>query len=413
MNKNSNIKRHLVKYKGEDWLALPYTTGRKVYVRLEQYMLYNEIAAKSKVNFSQLYVKSQIDSINGDVGIFNSLRSKFYPTSHVLPLQGGALAYDISGGRIFLQDIIIDPHYKYRQAKQASDKMKRAAGVYSVSKGRARWEPSDNESLKVDTKHIAVNGRASDIFEAATSMPDFIDHGYKPDTISDKRDASYSLFFNPASGMFESAFKSLKDITGIAGGTQTARKLAAVIKSIHREGKEINWTVHGSGNAIFKQALKIASNKMGVAGASKQTVFYANSTINLDWVDYHRRKAGMTLSHNAPLMNDFSLLQSVVAGNAISETLVSLRQISETRARGVKSSTSYGKVTTRALGRTGVAAICIGLPEFGLGYDKILGAVSWALGAITIAVSATPKINNRIIEGPSDVIDLVESKFRR
>jgi hypothetical protein len=188
-------------------------------------------------------------------------------------------------------------------------------------------------------------------------------------------------------------------------GTETAKKLMALIETHAKTGQELKWTVHEKGHAVFKKALQLLYSSGRVTTAvnrnmGKQQVFYANSTMNLSVVDYHRKRVGMKLAPQPPLINNVSLTQTWGTLNFVSETHVSLTQLREQGEDNTYSRTR-GHVASNLLGRAGVLTIgSYALPEV-----ISLGAAGWVATVAGVVVSNKPGSSKKVIENTADVMN--------
>ena len=105
--------------------------------------------------------------------------------------------------------------------------------------------------------------------------------------------------------------------------TETAKQLAAVIELAHREGREVKWTVHTTGTAVFSRALDLLKQK-GVSGLKAQSVFFSNPTVNVAWADALRRTVNMQAAPKPFNYNEYSLRQNPMALNFLGVPRVSL-----------------------------------------------------------------------------------------
>jgi len=159
----------------------------------------------------------------------------------------------------------------------------------------------------------------------------------------------------------------LKDELGLKE-LESAKKLASVFEQLSANKNEVNLTVHGSGHAVFRSALKkIKSRNLQLPNV---TVYYANATTNLSVVDYQRRQAGMKLHDKAPLLNPLSFQQSYLSGNIVSGAEVAIRANPEDRISiGLKSGKQIAGLGALAggLGMLAAPSAIIGAASFGAG----------------------------------------------
>jgi len=298
-------------------------------------------------------------------------------------------------GKVFLQDI--------KLIARSPTKVNNSSGLYQVESNGTNWIPDKNPCNRIETLHAAVNGRADNIKDAAKFMPAFVDHGYAPDApLPNKLGEQYTLFHNPYQGVAGSDWRCLQDASGIRGGTSAARRLAAAMKLAAQDQREVNWTVHERGVAIFKQALRILS-KEGTQ-LSTQRVFYANPVVNILLVDILRRKVGMQLAPNRTLMNEYSVHQSLLTTNLVSELAVSWRQISE---QGGNNKLNSGVLATSAGKRIGLVSALIMAPGGA-------GTVAWAATALMAATAnlAPGYANRRVIENEGGNLNFLINSAR-
>jgi len=385
-----------IKIKGEMWSYLtPRDQGWPVLVRAAQYTTFKSIERQSKVNFHHLYLHRQITGLNSTISPLHGVISRLSPFRRKLILEGGELHYEVREGKVFLQDI--------KLIARSPTKANSGSGLYQVESDGTRWLPNKTQCKQIETLHAAVNGRADSIKDAADFMPTFINHGYNPNqALKKEAKEKYTLFHNPYKGVAGSDWRCLQDSSGIRGGTAAAQRLAAAMKLAAQDKREINWTVHGRGVAIFKQALRLLS-KEG-AQLATQRVFYANPMVNIEFVDILRRKVGMQLAPKRTLLNEYSVQQSLLTGNLVSELAVSWRQISE-QGEG-------GKLTRGAL--VSSAAKRIGLVSALLSLSGGVGAAAWAATALMAATAnlAPGYANRRVIEDEGDNLNFLLHSLR-
>lgn len=388
-----------VNYKGEVWAPLlnengtsTNQTGRKIYVRDKQQRAFMDIAKAAQRNFNQLYLQRQIVGLKG-VGYFNSYLSRFTALDRMLPLEGGKLIYEVRGGDVYLKDILFDPQHRANVAGAIT-----AAGVYKAKEKAGRWNIEKSEEVGyIDTKHAAINGAADGIIEAAKIMPAFIKRGYGETSLNN----TYCLFYNPVNNVGGN-WRSIRDSAGLGGGTQAARKLADVIEQTAARNKAVNWTVHEQGHAVFKQALRLLDTR-GIRNLNTQTVFYANPTLNLELVDKYRKKVGMALAENTILINDFSLGQTWLSGNFVSERMVSWHQLSVQGENASKGKTKDAFIMSTA-GRAMLVGGLLGAPSLASAAGAA-SAAGWAVSLLGIAGSnLRGKANQKIIETPAQAL---------
>lgn len=297
------------------------SNSKRIFVAKDKYKYFSDIMNSRNKSFNNLYIYKQLISLKG-ASIFNSVFSRDTISSRILQIEGGHIIYYVRHDQVYITDINIQWDYKFsRRTKDVP------AGVYRVQKdieSKGEWAPSlDNDRIKqidqVRTRHLAVNGQCEDIADAARYMSAFIQYGHGEATLKD----TYTLFFNPSQGFIQGDWRSLRDSFGI-GGTQAAKKLAAVLIITAQKNMDINLTVHGSGHALLKEALRIVSRDAQVK-LNRFTVFYANPTHNLAFVDKWRSRTGMQLVKKPPLINTVSAHQFLFAGNAVSAPVIAFK----------------------------------------------------------------------------------------
>ncbi|VAW60674.1 hypothetical protein MNBD_GAMMA10-1639, partial [hydrothermal vent metagenome] len=347
---------------GSKWAYLKRSTGRNVLCQEDAYDLFEKIEKKSRVDFQSLYVHKQLMGLSSNTGGFNNLINRFSAHKRKLKLEGGEVEYLIYDGDVLLTRLSIDwDHHKKKKA---------GMGLYTIRKGD-RNSFSADPVKKITTIHAAVNGIAKNIEDATEFMPDFINYGYPESQLDSK--ALHTLFYNPYNGRIDADWKCMQDSSGIAGGTQAAKKLAAVIEIAAREKRAINWTIHERGCAIFKQALRLV-NPSPQYDYSTQTVFYANSLVNVELIDQHRERLGMKLSAGGALVNGFSVHQGLVAGNWVSEPALIWKMGNKGKAMSVAG--ARGKKIT-GVATASLATKAVVLPA-------LAGAAPWAMGLIAL-----------------------------
>ena len=280
--------------------------------------------------------------------------------------------------------------------------------------GGSGWK--EEEESRVSSSHIAINGGYANLKSAVFAMPQFIERGYKPDTTQTTLQTSgYSLFYNDCGTGLDSSFREVFDasIVNTKGGSENAKKLAQIIRIEARVGKELNWTLHEKGHALFKRALQIALKELSpkeIENLGKQKVFYANPTMNLSVIDHYRKKAGMQLAPQRPLMNELNLSQTWGTGNAISEIHVSARQMKEQGENGLRNLTP-GQLTATGFKRTMMAAVGASpylIPEAALSVQAVSFATGWAA-----LVMSNFGANSKVIENGGDMIDHAINQLRQ
>jgi len=377
-------------YKGQQWAQLPVATGngdggngRKVFIRVDQMDKYKDALKASRTNFHQLYFCNQVNRLKSS-GVLESFVHKFKNSVRALKLEGGRIVYDINSGDVFITDIQITG--KFAQANTIS-----TAGCFKVRKTDDiswRVESTPTESGYIDTKHAAINGKAEGIQHAADYMPSFISRGYGDNALNN----AYNLFYIPNTGL-GGEWQALRDGSGI-GASQAAQKLADALTLTANRGNDTCWTVHERGHSTFKRALKLLAGR-GV-NLSNQTVFYANPTENIELVDRYRKKTGMKLAARPMLINDISLRQTWLSGNAFSASAVSLQHIKEQGEDGNLGRTKVDE-TSRFLSRMAVPATLATPPVIAMG--GALGLAGWTITAALWSLSAIAVVGSNIRPG--------------
>lgn len=359
--------------------------GKKIFVAQDKYKAFNAIMNSRNKSFNNLYIYKQLASLKG-TGIFNSMFSRYNVLSRMLPIEGGQIIYCIWHGRVYITDIKIQLDYKFTQGSRNVP-----AGVYRVRKHDETnnpWRPgSKREEAKlvneVSTPHLAINGHCKDINDAANYMPVFIQYGFGDATL--KRD--YSLYFNPSQGFVSGDWRALRDSAGI-GSTQAAHKLAAVLSDTANKNKEINLTVHESGHALLKEALRIV-NREGLVKLNNFTVFYANPTHNLELVDKWRARTGMKLAQKPPLINTVSAHQFLLNGNFISGPAVMFKTNADGRTASIFNTVAGGLAVPT-------------LSSIGQGF---IGAAAWGVGVLPFLLGNQRGLNKQVIDSNGRAVE--------
>lgn len=384
-------------YDGQKWqMVSSDNTGMPVYVTVQDYGFFNQIKKKSKNNYYCLYFINHLNSLNNRHGMVKSYVSKYKSSQYCLPLEGGKIQYTIDNGKLYITNI--DMSFKKKGDKQ------RTAGLYDTTRLNDELKINKTELDRPNKINIAINGAFSADSTLVKTLPKFIERGYKPEiTTKELESKGYNLFYNPCGNGLKSDMRQVFDSSGT--GTEAAMKLTALIEAEAKKGTELNWTVHEKGHALFKRALQNLTNSGRCKGAvqtnlAKQRVFYANPTMNLSIVDHYRKKAGMQLAPNHTLINNASIEQTWVTFNFISETHISLRQISE-QGQNDALGRSTGHIASNILTRSAVATV----GSYAVPKALTLGATGWAASLIGIAVSNRPKSNHKVIESTADIMN--------
>ncbi|WP_297533861.1 hypothetical protein [Thalassolituus sp.] len=401
-----SIKGNEAIFQGQPWKQIsPPDQGMKVFVPKSEHSNYNRLKNKAKTDYHAGYLLSQLNSLNNRHGLLRSSVSRFKPTEHKLEIDGGYISYSMANGCVFIQDYDV-----------VRSRSKDKAGLYQVAfKGSSKGVWEAKETSRIHSDHIAVNGGFADILSATSQMPAFIERGYKPETTkATLENSDFTIFYNDIGTGIGSDFREVFDasIVNTKGGSENAKKLAQIIRIEARAGKELNWTLHEKGHALFKRALQIALKELSpkeIENLGKQKVFYANPTMNLSVIDHYRKKAGMQLAPQRPLMNELNLSQTWGTGNAISEIHVSARQMKEQGENGLRNLTP-GQLTATGFKRTMMAAVGASpylIPEAALSVQAVSFATGWAA-----LVMSNFGANSKVIENGGDMIDHAIQKLR-
>src|SRR5690554_791994 len=375
---SKSIDQHFEKHFVEITDPLNRSSGRQIFVAKEKFKAFSDIMGSRNRSFNNLYIYKQLASLKG-AGVLNGMFSRYTVLSRMLPIEGGQIIYGIWHGRIYITDIKIQLDYKYTKGARNIP-----AGVYRVKKlndTENPWRPNkDDGTIKqvenISTKNFAINGHCEDINDAANFMPAFIQYGYGETTLKD----AYTLFFNPSQGFIRGDWRAICDSAGI-GSTQAAKKLAAVLVTTAQTKTDVNLTVHESGHALLKQALRIVNREPQVR-LSQFTVFYANPTHNLELVDKWRAKTGMQLAKKPPLINAVSAHQFLLSGNAVSSAVVAFKAKSPDRVASLYNTLGAG------LGIYGAHSIGQGL----------VGAAAWGFGVAPLLLGANRNLNKQVVD---------------
>lgn len=354
------------------------SSGKQIFVTRERYRDFDEIMKSRNKNFNNLYIYKQLASLKG-TGIFNSMFSRYTVLSRMLPIEGGQIIYCVWHSRIYITDIKIQLDYRFVQRSKDVP-----AGTYKIKKTnnvKDPWQPGkiDNVASQVDgvnTKNLAINGHCADIGDAANYMPAFIQYGHGETALKD----TYTLFFNPSQGFISGDWRSLRDSSGL-GSTQAAEKLASVLSTTARKSMDLNLTVHESGHALLKQALRIVSRESQIK-LDRFTVFYANPTHNLELVDKWRSRTGMHLAKKPPLINAASAQQFLLSGNIISNSVVAFKTKNQDRLASL-----YNTL--------GAGVSVYGVHSIGQG---LVGAAAWGFGVAPLLLGAHRGLNKQVID---------------
>ena len=356
--------------------------GRKIFISKAENAAYKKIINNRATDFNAYYIYKQIVSLK-NMGYLNSLVSNISMSSRFLPIEGGEIHYSVWQSKIYISEIKIQLDYKTSSTGNTS------AGVYHVSRESAsseRWKSSLEEQSSINETNLAINGKSNGITDAANYMPDFIKFGFQKSSLKN----SYSLFYYPTQGCVKNGWRTFKDSSGIGGGTQAAKKLASVLALSN--DKNLNITVHGSGNSLFKQALKIVASEN--KSLDKMTVFYANSTETLTHVDHWRKKTKMNLAETPPLVSKLNIRQNLTSGNFIAQPIVS---------RAIKSSDSLGTKIKKTAGiGIDIAKNVGGIVALGSVGAGVSGVVGWAIPVVSIMVSQGGKQNKEVMASETD-----------
>ena len=360
---------------GVKWVYLKRDTGRNILCREPEYELYQKLAIHAKVNFHSLYLHKQMTGLSADTGTINNLFSRFSALKRKLQLPGGALHYEMRGGEVLLTQLEIDWDYH---------KHNTGMGLFTVRENQQSQTWDAKPTIRITTPHAAVNGTVTDIKEAAKLMPAFIKHGYPQAPLGDE----YALFHNPYNGPAQADWNCIQDSTGLRGGSQAARQLAAAIELAASKDQVVNWTVHERGCAIWKQALRLVNTGHDY---SNQTVFYANPVVNMELMDQQRKRLNMKLASTGSLTNEFSLHQNLIAGNWVSEPVI-MWQNNNKGGAVAKVASQVAKI-----GGMGTALAIPGL----------VGAAAWAIG---LAAMLGPNLfshysNQGVIKNQGDALN--------
>lgn len=352
--------------------------GKKIFVAQDKYKAFNAIMNSRNKSFNNLYIYKQLASLKG-TGIFNSMFSRYNVLSRMLPIEGGQIIYCIWHGRVYITDIKIQLDYQFKKGANNIP-----AGIYNVKRytqAATSWRADGRDGIvrqakTLNTKHLAINGHCEDIGDAAAYMPAFIQYGHEEKSLD-----TYTLFFNPSQGFSRGDWRALRDSIGV-GGTQAAKKLAAVLSVTGQKDVDISLTVHESGHALFKEALRIVSRDTRVR-LERFTVFYANPTHNLELVDKWRARTGMKLAKKPPLINTVSAHQFLLNGNVLSGPVVAFKTQSPNRVASI-----YDYLA----GGIGVAAAT----SVGQG---LVGTAAWGMGVLPLLLGNHRELNKQVIDG--------------
>ncbi|WP_339073879.1 hypothetical protein [Teredinibacter turnerae] len=384
-------------YAGREWQLISQPgQGMRVFVEKSRHSAFNQLKNKARSNYNALYLYSQLMSLNNRHGMLRSLVSRAKMQQMRLQLEGGSINYNVVDGCVFIGEFGFSPSNREE------------SGLYKASR-RQEFEPEPTNAIS--TKHIAINGACSSLAFAAGSMPAFIERGYKPETTQASLDQSgYCLFYNSCGAGIPSDMRQFVDTSSVGGGTQTAKQLAQLIKLEAKKDKEVHWTLHEKGHAVFKQALRIALqdlSSMDKSRLSKHKVFYANPTMNLNLIDRYRKKAGMQLAPQPPLLNNTSLEQTWVTGNFVSESIISYRQLKEQGENGLRNVTA-GNIASNALTRLGMLGIgSYAVPAMGV------GIAGWTVAWGTLIASNLGSPNQKILENGADFFNHVFNRLSK
>ena len=307
-----------VNINSDDWQKFKH--GPNVRIRAREVDFYNQIEQAANRNYHAAYLQKKLQKIATGEFKKESLRKDINGISvYAYPLEGGSVFIQEKDKKYYITSFGVDTYYKRNKRGENTNP---PAGLYTVESIRDEWVAGKSEKFKVSNPHIAINGKMTDIDEAANAMPLLIGHAYS-DFKAGASSEKYDLFYNPAThsgayGWVDRTFGKnfTHDSRKSSMGSQQAHKLAALIHSCSKSSKKINWTIHQQGAAVFYKALRIAQENYGVKSLKGHKVFYANITISFTTIEQERKKLGMELSSAGFVQKDYSAAQGLLTGNA-------------------------------------------------------------------------------------------------
>lgn len=173
--------------------------------------------------------------------------------------------YFIESGCVYIENIT--PNFNVSGKHELS-------GLHLVSKRPDGWHIDRAYVNEVTTKHAAINGFNSDLNIAATEiMPHQLLNAYSDEEINE-----YTLFHNPAKGVFSSCYDSTRDKLGYS--TPLTKRFSELLQSTQKKQNEIKWVTHNQGSLIFTQAVNHHNKKIG-SSLNKHSVYFQNPTNNM------------------------------------------------------------------------------------------------------------------------------------
>lgn len=182
-----------------------------------------------------------------------------------LAIEAIWVTYFIESGCVYIENIT--PNFNAPGKHELS-------GLHLVSKRPDGWHIERAYVNDITTKHAAINGHNNDLNIAATEiMPHQLLSAYSDDEINE-----YTLFHNPAKGIFSSYYDSTRDKFGYS--TPLTKRFSELLQSTQKKQNEIKWVTHNQGSLIFTQAINL-HNKKNASSLNKHSVFFQNPANNM------------------------------------------------------------------------------------------------------------------------------------
>lgn len=182
-----------------------------------------------------------------------------------LAIEGIWVNYFIESGCVYIENIT--PNFNAASKHELP-------GLHLVSKSSDGWRISRAYVNDITTKYAAINGHDNNLNSAATEiMPHQLLSAYSDEEINE-----YTLFHNPAKGVFSSYYDSTRDKLGFT--PPLTKRFSELLQSTQKKQSEVKWVTHNQGSLIFTQAINF-HNKMFGGSLNKHSVYFQNPANNM------------------------------------------------------------------------------------------------------------------------------------
>ncbi len=164
-------------------------------------------------------------------------------------------------------------------------------------------------AASIDTQNAAVNGIQNDLDRAAVVMLDKVNA--TADLRRDAQPSEYTLYHVPTRGAAKDMSLAAQEMIGVS--TSDAKALSQTLEGVSKSGRNVIWSVHSRGAAVFESAVQDSTDR-GVHLGSQSVAVY-NGAVNTRRMAHDLRKADMPMVGRGFYNYAYDPVPQLIGGN--------------------------------------------------------------------------------------------------